>query len=579
MHILVLGNTIELIIFADLMEKVGMTVDSRPSPKKKDLGAINADVGVVAFSSETLSAAVLDGIKRRSAAVGIFTCNVTGGSDLLSPDSGPLPEHLLQAATGLAHTTGFPDAMPTISGVPFIALSTALYAASTVLAVAQSADNSNAASGITVSRYLTAINALTTFLPAALLGGDPARIGNQHPSSSPWNTYPTQDGWVLICTSKDTQWEKLRDAIGSGAVSDPKFDSHAARIEMRIDLDALIGDWSKTLSTQTCIDTLLSAGVPAGPILSVEKVWDDPNLQKRQPSVTEQSNPTKAMSLFRKQPLDKMVRLARTRRGSTQQSADKPLAGLRVIELGQFTTAPLACRHLAHLGADVLKVESPGGEPSRHWKPIIDGVGHFFTITNTGKRFVELNLRDPDQWAQLEAEIRTADVLVENMRPDVMGKLGLGHAELAALNPDLTVCSVSGFGAFGSYPGRAAYDTIIQGMSGIMDMTRCEGMPAKLGISAADILGAQVALFAILSTLDEAGLFIDISMQDVATYAALLGLDDSHSQQAQTSALKYTRTVLEIAQSDVLKHDVLTTVQDQNGKPCLAPRLPYEVQC
>lgn len=582
MHVIVLGNTTELSIFCDLMKKASATVQSHPSITVGDLRAVASDVDVLAYSSETLSPDMSKSVQALAHWTGALACDISDGADMVSDAANALPEHLLQAATGLAETTGFPEAAPTISKVPFIAVSSALYAASIVLALSRCTSPDAAAPSFKVSRYLTAINALTTFLPAALQGATPTRIGNQHPSSSPWNTYPTEDGWVLICTSKDPQWEKLRDTIAADAVSDPKFDTHAARIEMRAELDGLIAQWTQTLKTEACVDILLKGGVPVGPILTMNTLFDDPNLKKRQPQATPLIEPDmdasaliNSLSLYRVTPLSPVPQTgpSTTSRAIDQRSIDKPLAGLRVIELGQFTTAPLACRHLAHLGADVLKIEAPSGEPARHWKPILDGVGHFFTISNTGKRFQKLNLRDQAQLERLKEEIRTADIIVENMRPDVMGKLGLGHAQLAALNPNVTLCSISGFGAFSAYPGRAAYDTIIQGMSGMMDLTRSNGRPAKLGISGADILGAQMALFAILSTLDTAGQFIDVSMQDVAAYAAILGLKSSESHISDTAC----RTVNRIVQNKTFVNKVLTKIPDPHGVSRLAPRLPYRV--
>lgn len=586
MHIVVLGNTTELIIYSDLMQKAGAKVENCLSPTLQDVRGLNTSIDVVTYSSETLNPDLLAELRNFTQRTGILVCDITDGTDVLSKDTVPQLEYMLQAATGLAHTTGFPEGAPTISKVPFIAFSSALYAASFVLAVLSCDKKTYKDKSMRVSRYLTAINSLTTFLPSALRGGQPTRIGNQHPSSSPWNTYPTQDGWILICTSKDAQWEKLRDTIGTAAVRDPQFDTHAVRIEKRLQLDGFISSWTETMTTNACVDVCLKEGIPAGPILEATKILEDPNLAKRQPEMSSQTLTIKdrrtrisGMSLFRSTPLVPNPKKKTVEKPPRHMniSADRPLAGLRVIELGQFTTAPLACRHLANLGADVLKVESPGGEASRHWKPIIDGIGHFFTITNTGKRFIELNLRAPSQLEQLKDEIRQADIVVENMRPDVMGKLGLGHEELSALNPELTLCSISGFGAYGTYPGRAAYDTIVQGISGIMDLTRSESRPAKLGISAADILGAQVALFAILSNRQETGQFIDISMQDVAAYAAVLGLSESLPERDVKAALAHYQSVQEIANSDVFAKAVLMTIPDQNGAARQAPHLPYRL--
>jgi len=199
------------------------------------------------------------------------------------------------------------------------------------------------------------------------------------------------------------------------------------------------------------------------------------------------------------------------------------LQGLRVIEIGQLTTAPLAARHLATLGADVIKVEPPEGESARAWAPLRDGVSHFFVASNGEKRAVALDLKDPADRAYLAGLLQDADVLVENMKPGALARLGFGYEQLRAINPRLVYCAISGFGMDSAYPGRAAVDTVIQAMSGMMDATRSGSTPVKTGISAADIAGGQTGLLLILAALSwrektGRGCAIDVSMQDVGAW-------------------------------------------------------------
>lgn len=116
-------------------------------------------------------------------------------------------------------------------------------------------------------------------------------------------------------------------------------------------------------------------------------------------------------------------------------------------------------------------------------------------------------------------------MLVENLRPGALAKLGFTRETLGAINPRLVYCSISGFGIASAYPSRPAFDTVIQAMGGLMDLTRSDGAPVKIGASGADILGGQAALFAIIARLaartEDAGTFIEISMQDVAAWCAL----------------------------------------------------------
>jgi crotonobetainyl-CoA:carnitine CoA-transferase CaiB-like acyl-CoA transferase len=196
---------------------------------------------------------------------------------------------------------------------------------------------------------------------------------------------------------------------------------------------------------------------------------------------------------------------------------------LKVIELGQYTTAPFVARHLGAFGADVLKIEPPGGDATRTWPPQRDGLGYFFCLSNSDKRSWCLDLRAVDDRARFSELLRGADVLVENLKPGSLQKFGFDADRRAAINPRLVYCAISGFGADSAYPGRPAFDTVIQAMSGIMDSIRQSGRPQKAGISLADILGGLFALAGTLSALlDRAqsgtGDDLDISMQDAAAW-------------------------------------------------------------
>ncbi len=200
-----------------------------------------------------------------------------------------------------------------------------------------------------------------------------------------------------------------------------------------------------------------------------------------------------------------------------------PLAGVRVLEIGQYTTAPHAARQLALLGAEVIKIEPIEGEASRAWPPHLDGQGLFFTMNNSNKRSVAMDLRRDEDRAQFRMLLGTSDVLIENLKPGSLERLGFGRHEQLAINPRLIYCAISGFGVDSAYPGRAAFDTVVQAMSGIMALTQAEDGPVKLGPSIADIGGGTFGFFAVLVLLeirDRAGAAasLDLSMQDVAAW-------------------------------------------------------------
>lgn len=203
---------------------------------------------------------------------------------------------------------------------------------------------------------------------------------------------------------------------------------------------------------------------------------------------------------------------------------DKPLAGLKVIELARILAGPWAGQLLADLGAEVVKVERPGtGDDTRAWGPpfAADGSAAYFHGCNRGKTSVSIDLECAAGQAKLRDLVRDADILIENFKPGGLARYGLDHAGLAAINPRLVYCSITGFGQDGPYAGRAGYDFIIQGMGGIMDLTgEPDGDPQKIGVAFADIFTGVYAATAILAALrgraaTGAGCHIDMALLDV----------------------------------------------------------------
>jgi formyl-CoA transferase len=200
--------------------------------------------------------------------------------------------------------------------------------------------------------------------------------------------------------------------------------------------------------------------------------------------------------------------------------ARAPLAGVRVLDLTNVLAGPFACHQLAHLGAEVIKVEAAGrGDLARNLgaDPELSarGMGISFLAQNAGKRSLTLNLKDPRGKAALKRLVARSEVLVENFRPGVLERLGLGYGTLKAENPALIYCAISGFGQDGPWAQRPAYDQIVQGASGVMSITGdSESAPLRVGYPLADTVGGLTAAMAICAALNapERGAFIDVSM-------------------------------------------------------------------
>lgn len=199
----------------------------------------------------------------------------------------------------------------------------------------------------------------------------------------------------------------------------------------------------------------------------------------------------------------------------------KPLDGLRVIDLTRVLAGPFCTMLLADMGADVIKVENPaGGDDSRAFGPYKQGLSAYYMGLNRSKRSITMNLKDEKAKELFKELIRDADVVVENFKPGTMNKLGLGYDVLREVNPRIIYAASSGFGQSGPYSSRAAYDLIIQGMSGFMSITGFEkDHPVKAGSSIADIFAGVFTAIGILAALEHRrktgeGQMVDVAMLD-----------------------------------------------------------------
>jgi crotonobetainyl-CoA:carnitine CoA-transferase CaiB-like acyl-CoA transferase len=196
------------------------------------------------------------------------------------------------------------------------------------------------------------------------------------------------------------------------------------------------------------------------------------------------------------------------------------LGGVRVLDLSRFIAGPLCSQNLGDLGAEVIKVESPGGEDARANSPAINGKALYTMMYNRNKRGITLNARHPDGQKLLRELAQWADVIVENFRPGTLDKMGIGYEELRTINPRVIVVSISGYGQGGPYRDRVLFDCIAQAMSGVMDMNAGpDGLPRLMKMFPADTLGATQATSAALAALFHrertgVGQVIDVSVLD-----------------------------------------------------------------
>ena len=264
-----------------------------------------------------------------------------------------------------------------------------------------------------------------------------------------------------------------------------------------------------------------------------------------------------------------------------------PLSGVRVLDFTRVLAGPYCTALLADLGADIIKVEPPQGDDYPHVGPFYaDGASALFEAVNRGKRGIVLDLTNPEHRTVAQSLAASADVLVENFRPGVADKLGIGWAELSRRNSRLVFCSISGFGQDGPNTLRPAYDVVIQAMCGIMSVTgEADGEPTLIGESIADVVAGLFGSWGILAALVERdrtgrGRHVDVAMFDsmlavqplllarcLATGRAPRRVGNRHALSAPFGAFRARDGVFVLA---VLNDKLFATLARVIGRPELA---------
>jgi crotonobetainyl-CoA:carnitine CoA-transferase CaiB-like acyl-CoA transferase len=200
------------------------------------------------------------------------------------------------------------------------------------------------------------------------------------------------------------------------------------------------------------------------------------------------------------------------------------LRGIRVVEQGTFITGPCAGMMLADLGADVIKVESPDGDPYRSYQG--EHYSPHFQAYNRNKRSIALDLKNPSEQRVFDGLLREADVFIQNFRPGTATRLGAGHERLCALNPRLIYASISGFGSDGPYAERPSYDSVAQALSGFLSVVVDSSRPRFLGPALADAITGIYAAYGVLGALVQRGrtsegCLVEVSMLEAMAHFAV----------------------------------------------------------
>ena len=412
---------------------------------------------------------------------------------------------LIQALGGLMAVSGERGGRPEYAPVPIAELSSAVIATGAVCASLFQGEGRV----IDLSLLEVMADQLRTHISLVQKGRtDGFRIGCALPVCCPWNVYRGKDGWVLICSASDAQWRALLGVMGRDDLAeDPRYKSTDARKDRMAEVDELVQAWIEERPVAEAVAAIEKIGVPVGPALGPLDVPKDPVLRDL--------DTVKSPGAMR------IVPSGTAGAESAKPKGEFPLSGVRVVELTVYAAGPLGGFVLSSLGADVYKVEPPTGEECRKWLPKFGATSGYFVNYNAGKKSLALDLRDAGARERLRELIAGADVLLHNLRPGAIERLGFGAEDVAKLNPSLVYCSISGFGRQG--PKLAALDTVIQGRAGLTGLVGASGVPVRVGYSIADQLAGHFAATTIGAALLERrrtgrGQVVDIAMADAIAW-------------------------------------------------------------
>ena len=277
------------------------------------------------------------------------------------------------------------------------------------------------------------------------------------------------------------------------------------------------------------------------------------------------------------------------------------LDGIKVLELARYQAGPRAGMVMSDMGAEVIKVEKPGGEETRAHAPLVNGTSVYFTVYNRGKKSITLNMRAEEGKEIFRELVKTADVVLENFRPGVIAKMGFSYEELKKIKPDIILTSVSGFGQYGPYRDRPAFDPIGQAMSGLMEITGIhEGHPVLTG---SPIIDRITSLHACIGTLGAIihrnatgeGQVIDVSLLDTGVtlmeipishhmgtgagpedyYASVYKAKDGYVTIPATSRTLWTRVFIAMDRHELAEDPSILGFEADEGSKAQAPGTPY----
>lgn len=446
----------------------------------------------------------------------------------------PLSGRAAEAFGGQTFAAGEPDRTPLHSGFPIGAATSALFGALGVLAGVLERDRNGDRRGqvVELAGY-EAVLRVMEFLPVFFqqTGFRNERAGNGSSYQVPVATWLTADDkWVTFTGNTDDMVHRLYRAMGRpDLVEDQRFATNVQRVAHRDILEPLLADWARAHTRAELEDICAAHNVPLGVVFAMDDIFTDANFLARGtiaeveddelgscrvPTVVPRFSDTPAHlhhlgtagsvcdpepdDVWRARPLP-----GTASRGVRNDAGHGPLAGLRVIDMGQILAGPFAATLIADLGADVVKVEKRhGGDDFRRQAPLHNGVSLWWKASARNKRSIALDLKDANDREVFLGLVRAADVVLANFVPGTLERMGLGYDELRRANPHIVLVSVSGFGQDGPYRTRRAFGRNAEAYGGLASVTGyADSAPMPTGFPVADGLSAALGALGALSAV------------------------------------------------------------------------------
>ncbi len=491
----------------------------------------------------------------------LVMCTISAYGAQASDGTTDAPDWIIQAEGGIMAVTGAAGGPPESTRFPVFEVFAAINAATSILAALRVARHDGVGQSVDISLFDAAFAMLGTHI-SAVAAGKPRghRVGCKHPLCSPWDIYRCGDSAIQICVASEAQWKRLTTVMNMPElVTDHRFANSGARVKHAKEISDVLQAWLAAENPNTIADDLTNIGIPAAKVEQIEDVLSSRaarnhllhidhhgrSLRRARSALLLSKSPGVAPRFIEPlRSIDDVIKDLQPRERISNASAPRaPLDKVRIVEIGPYTAGPLTGRYLSGLGAQVLKVETPQGEDSRRFEPKFGELSGFFSNYNFGKTSVRLDLEQMDDRAKLLTLLKNADILLQNLKPGALDRLGIHVADIAQANPRLITCSISGYGAEG--PPHPALDTVVQAQSGVMSLVGDGKTATKSGFSLADLIAAHLAPLAVLAAFnyrDRTGLGqeVDISMLDCLVWALQPAWDEPDSELARLQVVQAT---------------------------------------